>query len=268
MKESHDTQIDRLLGAMQPISLEQMKSIRLMKRTDQKYVTDLPRLMQLLALTQESYFVQEIDGMRVSRYRTVYWDFPETHTLFRTHQCGRLPRTKVRARTYVDSRLSFLEIKKKNNHGKTSKSRIRVPSIEAVMSGEAGEDFLSEKTGLSFSGLAPAVGNRFRRITLVNRGKTERLTIDFDLRFDNFETGQDARMDSVAIIELKRDGRIPSPILPMLRKLRIKPSGFSKYCIGSCVTNDNLSVNRLKPRLRKIERIGARGTGHDEEDDI
>jgi len=268
MKESPSEQIDDLLDAMQPITLEQMKSIRLMKRTDQKYVTDLPRLIQLLALTRKSYFVQDIEGHRVSRYRTVYWDTADSHTLFRTHQCGHLPRTKVRARTYVDSGLSFLEIKKKNNHGKTSKSRIRVPSIEAVLSGDVGEEFLGEKTGLSFSDLVPAVGNRFRRITLVNHEKTERLTIDFDLRFDNFETGHNARMNQVAIIELKRDGRVASPILPMLRRLRIKPSGFSKYCIGSCITNDHLAANRLKPRLRKIERIGRRRAGYDDEEEI
>lgn len=268
MKKRETEQISRLLGTMQPITLEQMKSIRLMKRTDKKYVTDMPRLLQLLALTRDSYYVQEIDGHRVATYRTVYWDTAGGHDMFRTHQCGHLPRTKVRARTYVDSNLSFLEIKKKNNHGKTSKKRIAVPSIDAVLHEQTGDDFLYERTGMRFDELVPAVGNRFKRITLVNHGKTERLTIDFDLHFDNLETGAEAVMDRVSIIELKRDGRIPSPILPLLRQLRIKPSGFSKYCIGSCITNDSLRVNRLKPRLRKIDRIARRGTGYDEETEI
>ena len=57
------------------------------------------------------------------------------------------------------------------------------------------------------------------------------------------------------IIELKRDGRCPSPILPMLRQLRIKPAGFSKYCIGACVTNPHLRLNKFKKRLVKIHKV-------------
>ena len=87
--------------------------------------------------------------------------------------------------------------------------------------------------------------------------KTERLTIDFNLSFHNYETLADTAMDNIVIIELKRDGRQPSPILSILRTLRIKPSGFSKYCIGSAMTNDLLPQNRFKPRLRKMERIAA-----------
>ncbi|MBR1746510.1 MAG: polyphosphate polymerase domain-containing protein [Fibrobacter sp.] len=225
-----------------------------MNRTDQKYVTTVSRLLQLLALTEDSYYVQEIDGQRLAAYRTVYWDDPEEHNFFHRHQHGLLPRTKVRARTYVDSDLSFLEVKKKNNPGKTRKERIRVPSIDAVIGGE-GDAFLQEQTGFSFARLTPTVGNRFHRITLVNKGKTERLTIDFDLRFDNFETHREHALDNIVVIELKRDGRVFSPVLALLRQLRIKPSGFSKYCMGMCYTGDGLRINNFKTRLRRVERI-------------
>ena len=46
-----------------------------------------------------------------------------------------------------------------------------------------------------------------------------------------------------------------SPVKDMLRELRIKPSGFSKYCIGSALTNPNLKRNRFKPRFTKIEKL-------------
>ena len=62
-------------------------------------------------------------------------------------------------------------------------------------------------------------------------------------------------MGDVVIIELKRDGHVPSPILKMLRQLRIKPHGFSKYVIGSALTNDQLHVNRLKPKLHYIKKM-------------
>ena len=41
----------------------------------------------------------------------------------------------------------------------------------------------------------------------------------------------------------------------MLRELRIKPSGFSKYCIGSALTNPKLKRNRFKPRFKKIDKL-------------
>ena len=47
-------QIDALLRAMPPITLEQMSEIRLMKRTDQKYLTNLPTLFRLLEMTRDS----------------------------------------------------------------------------------------------------------------------------------------------------------------------------------------------------------------------
>ena len=251
-------QIDALLRAMPPITLEQMSEIRLMKRTDQKYLTNLPTLFRLLEMTRDSYYSQEIEGRRISPYATTYWDDP-SDLMFRTHQAGHAPRRKVRVRTYLGSDQSFLEVKKKDNHGKTAKKRVAVPSLEAVIKEHAGEEFLTKLTGYTFSDIVPALGNRFNRITLVNYDKTERLTIDFDLQFFNYETQEERDMDNIVIIELKRDGRVPSPILPMLRELRIKPSGFSKYCIGTALTNDRVRVNRFKKRIIKINKILERG---------
>jgi len=99
------------------------------------------------------------------------------------------------------------------------------------------------------------VENRFRRITLVNRAKTERLTIDSSLRFHNLVTGREQDMGDIVIIELKRDGLQPSPILRLLNELRIHPLGFSKYCIGSALTNSDLRQNRFKPRLTAIAKL-------------
>jgi hypothetical protein len=62
-------------------------------------------------------------------------------------------------------------------------------------------------------------------------------------------------MGDIVIIELKRDGLKPSPILGKLLQLRIHPHGFSKYVIGSALTNNDLRHNRIKPRLHSIERI-------------
>lgn len=253
--------VEQLLASLPSITLSEMSAIRLMNRTDQKYVTNMATLLELLEMVKGSYFAQEIDGKRVCSYATTYLD-DNAHHMFRQHQAGHRPRRKVRVRTYVESGLSFLEIKNKDNHGKTFKSRVAVPSVQAVLGSNAGQDFLKSQTGLTFADISPQVANKFRRITLVNYAKTERLTIDFNLSFFNYSTGESREMTDVVIIELKRDGRAASPILPMLRQLRIKPSGFSKYCIGQTVTDSTLHPGIFKKRLVKIRKAVSHPVVH------
>lgn len=241
-----------LLEQMQPITLDQMHSIRLMNRTDTKFVTNLQHLLQILELVRTSYFVQEIEHLRIADYQTVYWERPG-HEFYTMHHNGKYPRQKVRVRTYCDSDISFLEVKQKNNRRRTNKVRMMVPAPDRLL--EAGGDsFLREHLQLGLSDLHPAVMNRFHRITLVNKAKTERLTVDLDIRFRNLETGEETDMDNLVIIELKRDGYVPSPILSVLRDLRIRPLGFSKYCIGSVLTNGTLKKNRFKRRIHDIRK--------------
>ena len=226
-----------------------------MNRTDTKFVTNKRKLARLLEMAQGQYYAQQIEGSRIANYRTVYWDTPE-YRFFLEHHNGRAPRQKIRVRTYLDSDLTFLEVKTKNNHGRTKKKRITVPDHDRNDIVEAGgSDFTLKLTGETFDGINPTVQNRFQRITLVNKGKTERLTIDFNVSFHNFETDTDAETGELVIIELKRDGNVYSPVLDILRRLRIKPSGFSKYCIGSVMTNEHLKHNCFKPKLARVRHL-------------
>jgi len=250
-----DTIIASWLNQLEPISLDEMSGIKLMNRTDTKFVTSKAKLAAMLELAQGKYFAQQIDGSRIANYRTVYWDTP-WHRFFLEHHNGRAPRQKIRVRTYLDSDLTFLEVKTKNNHGRTKKKRITVPDHDRQLLVEAGgNDFISKLTGATFDDIIQTVQNRFQRITLVNYGKTERLTIDFNVSFHNYETNTDAGTGDLVIIELKRDGNVFSPILDILRQVRIKPSGFSKYCIGSVMTNRELKTNLFKPKLVRISKL-------------
>ena len=62
-------------------------------------------------------------------------------------------------------------------------------------------------------------------------------------------------MGALVVIEVKRDGLCPSPMLGILHQLRIQPHGFSKYCMGSALTNPALRINRFKPKLHDVERL-------------
>ena len=244
--------MDSIISLFQPISLSEMSGVKLMNRTDTKFVTTLTMLRQLLQMAQTDYYVQEIDGQRNMLYDTTYFD-TDHYDMYNVHQHGHSNRQKIRFRTYVSSNLQFMEVKTKNNHGRTKKKRIEVSDMD--LHDDVKREFLGRSLRYDIDCLMPHMHNYFHRITLVNKGKTERLTIDTQLQFNNIVSGQHKDMGDLVIIELKRDGMIYSPVLQMLRDLHIHPHGFSKYCMVAAMTNDSLPVNRFKEKLRDVDRI-------------
>lgn len=244
-----------LIARMQPITLEQMADIKLMNRLDTKFVTTRDKLVQLLNLVADKYYVQETGGLRACPYRTTYLD-TEDHAFYLMHHNGHASRVKVRVRTYLSSDdLTFLEVKNKNNHGRTKKQRLRVDSLETSGDMEEARLLVRNRAGRELKTLHPVVRNNFDRITLVNHAKTERLTIDFNVCFHNLERGTDRDTGELVIIELKRDGNVYSPIRNILRDLHIQPTGFSKCCIGMALTDETLKRNNFKTKLHLLERL-------------
>ncbi len=241
-----------LIQSFAPISLEQMSGVKLMNRTDTKFVTTTEQLRLLLQMAQQDYYIQEIDGERNLEYDTTYFD-TTAYDMYKQHQWGHTNRQKIRFRTYCISGLQFMEVKTKNNHGRTKKKRIEVSDMD--VNDQEKRDFLGQHLRYGVDTLQPALNNHFSRITLVNRAKTERLTIDSALKFNNLVSGQQKDMGNLVIVELKRDGLCYSPVLEMLRQLRIHPHGFSKYCMGSALTNPQLPVNRFKRKLIEVNKI-------------
>lgn len=243
-----------------------MSGIRLMNRTDTKFVTNIATLRKLLKLAVWQYRAQEIEGKRQARYYTMYFDTPDMQ-MYTCHHSGHANRQKLRIRSYVDSGLNFLEVKTKNNHKRTRKKRTTMFDFDPLapardiafdshdVNFKEYDSFLRENLWYKPEIMEEAIENRFNRITLVNNNKTERLTIDTDLCFHNIHTGNDCSLPELAIIELKRDGLVPSPILSLLNELRIKPLGFSKYCIGTALTNPDIRQNRFKQRLHALGKL-------------
>lgn len=239
-----------ILSTYDSISLDEMKKVRLMNRIDTKYVTTVSFLMSLLQEARDTYLVQDIGGQHVMPYYTMYYDTSNTD-MYMEHLRGRKRRQKIRIRRYEASGMSFLEIKNKNNKGRTKKIR---------MSLDAGKDddfngFIGLYGNYPLCELAETIENRFSRITLVNRNLTERLTIDVGLRFRNLSNHHTCLLDDLVVIELKRDGKSRSPILEILRRLHIHEAKFSKYCMGMVLTDERLKCNRFKPRIRMIGRM-------------
>ena len=95
-----------------PIDLEQMDRVKLLRRTDTKYLISRKRVLNLLPSLVRDYLILEIDGNRIASYHTAYLDTTDK-MYYKHHQQGRNKRHKVRFRTYVESCLYFLEVKLK-----------------------------------------------------------------------------------------------------------------------------------------------------------
>jgi hypothetical protein len=114
-----------LAEGLQAIGLpELVATAALLERLDRKYVVPLELLEPLAPALRRSHRVLAVDGRRVFRYRTLYYDTPEL-TSFRDHVRGRRRRFKCRVREYVDAREDWLEIKLKGRRGRTDKVRVR-----------------------------------------------------------------------------------------------------------------------------------------------
>jgi len=181
---------------MPTLDLDRIAAVRLMNRVDTKYLVDERRCMELLERAADQYYVQIIDDYRACRYATLYYDTPQWD-MYHLHHNRRLTRQKIRTRTYVETGVTYLEVKNKSNKGRTHKRRMALDRslFAAAATDTAAADFLRREARYAPEALSPSLATRFVRVTLVNHAMTERLTIDFDLHFDNVRAADGGNKD-------------------------------------------------------------------------
>ena len=249
--------LDTAAGTLPSVSLEELDSVKLLNRIDSKFVTDETTLVKLLGDAKSAgYRALKVSGDRIVPYTTVYYD-TEGLKMYLDHHNKRLVRQKVRTRIYENSGDAFLEIKRKDNHGRTRKKRTPIAADELMdFTGDgAACDYLARHSDYTAGMLSPVLSTSFSRITLVNSTMTERLTIDTAVKFRNLRTGRDASLKDAVIIELKQDGRFASQMKGILLEHRVKPLRVSKYCIAETLTDPSAKKNRFKEKVHGIEKI-------------
>lgn len=181
---------------MPTLDLDRIAAVRLMNRVDTKYLVDEALCMELLERAADQYYVQIIDDCRACRYATLYYDTPQWD-MYHLHHNRRLTRQKIRTRTYVETGVTYLEVKNKSNKGRTHKRRMALDRslFAAAATDTAAADFLRREARYAPETLSPSLATRFVRVTLVNHAMTERLTIDFDLHFDNVRAADGGNKD-------------------------------------------------------------------------
>ena len=182
------TIIEEKIASFEPITLAGINALQadLQNRIDSKFLIHLQDYLALMNDIRADYHVLEIEGRRMQRYETLYFD-TEDYSFYNMHHNKKGTRLKVRIRKYIENNLIFLELKEKNNKSVTAKTRIPLPffplnlmELKTVIE-DAGIDILEEQ-------LQPQLWTFFQRMTFVNPIYKERMTIDVDLILKNSQT--------------------------------------------------------------------------------
>lgn len=112
------------LARMQPVTLEEMKSVKLMNRIDAKYLTNESTLRSVLSdAAAAGYRVLVTEGERQSPYDSVYFDTPQLKNFY-DHRNKHLVRQKVRTRCYVRSQDAVIIELKQDGRAKSQMREI------------------------------------------------------------------------------------------------------------------------------------------------
>ena len=228
-----------------------MDDVKLMSRTDTKFVFNFSRLPEFLEKLSPFYKVLLIDGNLIHDYKSLYFD-TEDRKFYIEHHNRRVNRNKIRFREYVGSGLTFLEIKLKNNKGKTIKKRIKVDSISEEIT-EQQQKYIDKIVGYPIEVSAKQWIN-FSRVTFVHKTQKERLTMDVNLTFNNKKDEGDLKNIVIAEVKQERMSR-SSDFMRVAKEMSILPMRLSKYCMSTLSLNPKLKKNRFKEKSLFINKL-------------
>jgi len=247
-------ELTEILKSFKPVTLSEMDDVKLLDRTDTKYVFSINKLPNILSNLTNDYRILEVKGVNENKYETLYFDTPD-FKLYLDHHNGRINRYKVRFRKYVDSNLVFFEIKNKNNKGRTLKNRIKRNRMAETLEGKPIE-FINEKAPLCPEGLESKLWVNYSRITFVNKVCAERLTIDLDLLLKMGE--QVHTYENLVIAEVKQQNPAFSPFIKVMKTNHVRQGSISKYCFGVISLLPGIKKNNFKSSLIKMNALNAK----------
>ncbi|MFA7076673.1 MAG: polyphosphate polymerase domain-containing protein [Candidatus Izemoplasmatales bacterium] len=221
-----------------------------MNRMDSKFPFNINKLVVILTELQKDYFVLEISHKRLLAYKTMYYD-SDDFICYYTHQFGRGNRFKLRTREYVETEKYYFEVKQKNNHQKTIKTRIQLEDQNFEFC-QKRIDYANSVLKKDISEFGDKLWVDFERISLVNKTFTERLTIDTGLRYRNHEN--EKKYSKLVILELKQDKTAKSKARQILSDNFVYQSGLSKYCLGIASLYP-VKTNNMNEKFRLINKL-------------
>lgn len=221
-------------------------------RLDHKYAFALARLDQVFEACLQDYRLLQIAGNTVFTYHTWYFDTPGRDS-YHDHHRGKSNRYKLRFRHYEESAINYLELKINTNKGRTHKERKLISGDPATFRLEDHQEFLFQQFGLNAAEFVPTLRVSYKRSTLLHQLLQEKVTIDWGIQFADGQ--HQAEFKGLAIAEAKTPKKILPQFHSLMRLLRIREVGMSKYCMGSIALHPDLKYNAFKPAYRRILNI-------------
>jgi hypothetical protein len=246
------------LCGLPAVGLEELNSeAALQTRVDRKYVVPDAVAQHLLATFDAEVRVLEMGGSRCFAYDSVYFDTEQLDSyLLAAH--GRRRRYKIRTRTYVDSAISFLEVKTEGAREATVKERIPYELTDRSHLTSEGLDYVHETLAAAVgsvpdSPLQPVLETRYHRTTLYLPESGSRATIDTDVTWQL--PGEQAwTLDGAVIVETK-SGSAAGPLDRHLWAHGVRPSRISKFATGMAALCPHLPANRWNRTLRRTMNL-------------
>ncbi|NTW28869.1 MAG: polyphosphate polymerase domain-containing protein [Coriobacteriia bacterium] len=225
------------------------RAAALQTRKDRKYIVPSSVLEEAIREMGHEISALTIDGKRMFRYESAYFDTPDLHS-YLAAAYGRPSRFKVRTRTYMDSGKCLLEVKARERTDLTVKHRCPYPLEDRSRLTAEGRLFIEQFNPVAMISrdLRHTLTVRYLRTTLFEAASASRVTVDTEIEAITHD-GRHLRLPSLVIVETKTCGA-PSRFDRRLWSAHCRPVKVSKYCTTLAAIDPSLPANKWSRVLR------------------
>lgn len=226
-------------------------NVILLNRIEKKHLLNNLEFSTIINQLNPNYVCLEINDSFVNNYYNTYFDTPN-FDFYLQHHNKVANRIKIRKRFYETTNTTFLEIKQKNNE-RTLKKRLQLNTNKQLLNATEIQFINNNSINNSNLNLKPIVQINYKRLSLINKDFTERLSFDFDIEF--ISPNASLKLTNVVIAESKQTQAFKSPFINVIKQNNISQTSFSKYCIAVSKLFPTVKHNNFKQQLTLLEEI-------------
>ena len=213
---------------MKEISLKEAKKIKLFNRVEKKYILTPSQLYDFYKyLSSDSFYIVKENEDFIFNYHSTYYD-TDNLDMYNDHSISKNNRQKLRIRKYPNGN-TYLEIKNKVD-GISKKIRRKINSEDIYTL----NDWIKKNLNYNLT-LNKILDIDYKRITFISEDKSERITIDTEIKFYNYLTNSYGFINDI-VIEVKHEENYPSLVEMYFIRNNIEYKKFSKYYTGVSLT--------------------------------
>ena len=231
-----------------------------LKRKEKKYLLNSNEVFSVIKDLKKDFKILEIKWQKIFSYDNIYMDSSD-YLFYNDHQNKKNSRTKIRTRYYLDSNTAFFEYKHKLDWI-LNKYRYEFPSKEHWFMTKWKKRFFewvwqSIYNWKEAPKITPSINTIYKRITMVSKDFSERLTIDFDINIINLrdKKAKKINLKNLVIIEsksLKKETKSSE----IMKKFNIElMKSCSKYSIWVIYSGIAKKYDTFEKTCKKIKKI-------------